>query len=87
MSSITIKNGRFADAQESRFQTAKHSQKCIAVPQEGRIVDDQESRTQVEKRSDMGSALLVGARFDIRNSFFKLQNVQIWTVPNCKGFY
>ena len=43
----------------------------------GRFVDDQESRILVEKRSDMGSALLVGGRFDFRNSFFRLQNVQI----------
>ena len=31
--------GGFHDAQESRFQTAKRSQMCIAVPQVGRFVD------------------------------------------------
>ena len=33
----------------------------------------------------MGSVVLVGGRFVIfRNYFFKLQNVQIKTVPSCK---
>ena len=54
MSSTILEEGRFANAQELRFQTAKRSQKCIAVPQVGRFVDDQESRILVEKRSDMG---------------------------------
>ena len=51
-----MQKGRFADAQESRFQTAKRSQMCITVTQVDRLFDAQESRTQFEKRSDMGIA-------------------------------
>ena len=36
----------------------------------------------------MGSAVLQGGRSaDFPNYYFKLQNVQIWTVSKCKGVY
>ena len=54
----------------------------------GRFADSQQSRFQSSKRSNMGSAVTEGVRIMIfTNSVFKLLNVQIRTVSNCKGVY
>ena len=48
----------------------------------------QGSRFQASKRSNMGSAVLLGGpSADFPNYYFKLQNVQIWTVSKCNGDY
>ena len=47
------------------------------------FTDAQERHFQPSKRSNMGSALLVGGRFDDIQEFpLKLQNVQLWNVTN-----
>ena len=84
MGSAVIKGIRFADSQELCFEAWKRSYNACSAHLCGQFSDSQKSRFQASKRTNMGSAHLVGGRFDFRNSFFKLQNVQIWTVPNCK---
>ena len=68
---------RNADAQESRIQSAKHSEKgpCTPRPQEGWFADAQESRIQVAKGSNIGSADMKGLRFpNAQESRFRTWN-------------
>ena len=58
MSSAILHEGRFVDAQETRFQTAYHSNICLAVMQWGRLATSQKSCFQAAKRSNMSSAIL-----------------------------
>ena len=56
MGSAILQEGRFNDAQESRFKAANRSNMGNAVLQEERLATAQESRFQAAKRSDMRSA-------------------------------
>ena len=52
------------------------------------FTDAQEWLFQPSKRSNMGSAFLVGCRFDYIQWFsLKLQNIQIWNVTNSNRVY
>ena len=51
------------------------------------FADAQESSFQAWARSYMGSVFLLGGRYaDVQELRFKLRNVQIYAVPNWKGF-
>ena len=83
-----MKELRFANTQESFFETWKRSYMGCSALLFCRILDSQESRFQASKRSNMGSAVLQGGRSaDFPNYVFKLQNVQIRYVYNCNEFY
>ena len=78
----------FADTQGSCFEDWKGSHMGFSALLCGRFADSQESRFQASKRSNICSAVLEVSRFaDFHELFFKLQNVQIWNVLNCKGVY
>ena len=57
--------GRFADSQESRFQTSKLSNMCSAVLESGRSADIHEFCFEDAKRSDMDCVELQGSLFVI----------------------
>ena len=78
----------FANTQESCFETWKRSYMGCSALLCCRFDVSQESRFQASKRSNMSSAVLQGdPSADFPNYYFKLQNVQIWTVSKCKGDY
>ena len=58
-----LEEGRFADDQEFRFQSANLSNTVIAVLQEGRLATSQKSRFQAAKRSNVSSTILQDVRF------------------------
>ena len=77
--------GWFAQAQESRIEAAKRSEKGSSVPQSGWIADSQESRFIAANCSYMGNASCKGVDYLLnRNLVFRLRMVQIWAVPSCK---
>ena len=61
-----------ADCQERCIVAEKCSQKSSTIMQDGRFVVAQESLFQASNRSYMGSAVLVGGRFDDIQEFFFL---------------
>ena len=83
-----MKGLRFANTQESCFETWKRSYMGCSTLLCCRFDVSQESCFHASKRSNMGSAVLHGVRSaDFPNYVFKLQNVQIWTASKCKGDY
>ena len=88
MFNYVMKGLRFADNKESFFEAWNRSHVGCSAQLFFRFADTQESRFQASKRSNMCSALLHGGgSADFPNYVYKLQNVQIWTVSNCKGVY
>ena len=80
-----MKGLRFANTQESCFETSKRSHMCCAALLCGRFGDIQELRFKPEKRSDMDSAELQGDLFpDCQEWYFQAAKVQIRAVPSCK---
>ena len=57
-----LQDGRFADAQKSRFQAAKRSNMSSTIQQEDRFADTQESCFHAAKRSNMSNSVLLGCR-------------------------
>ena len=85
MCSTVMKGLRFPNTQESCFEAWKHSYMGCSALLCVRFDDYQESHFQATKRSNIGSAVQLGCRSaDFPNYVFKLQNVQIWTVTDCK---
>ena len=88
MSSEVIKGLRFGDSQESYFEAWKRSHMDCSALLSCRFADSQESRFQFRKvqiwvvLSWKVTVLLI-----FTNSVLKLQNVEIWTVSKCKGFF
>ena len=62
MGRAKLHDGRFADAQKSSFQAAKHSNMSSTIQQEDRFADAQESRFHAAKRSNMSNGFLLGCR-------------------------
>ena len=74
MSSAILQEGRFDDAQESRFQVSNRSNTGNEVLQGGLLANSQESRFQSPIRSDRGRSI----RFlMLRNRVFRVRNVEL----------
>ena len=86
MSSGILQEGRFADAQESRFQAAKRLDMSSVILQEGRFADAQQSRFQDAK--DEIWAVLSSHEVDfliLRNGVFRLQKFRKWQGSPARG--
>ena len=75
MGSVVLQVCRFADAQQSCFQSAKRSNMGSRLKQGSRFPDAQESHIRGSKHSEMGCALLEREEFLMfRNRIFRLRN-------------
>ena len=88
MSSAVPQGDRTVDAQESRFQVAKHSDMGIAVMIGLRFADNQEWGLRLGNVHILVvPPCYVVDLLKFMNCVLNLRNVQIWAVPKSKGVY
>ncbi len=85
MGSAMLQDGRFADAQKSSFQAAKHSNMSSTIQQEDRFADTQD---RVLRLGNVHICVVppcyVVDLMILRILVFRLRKVQIWVVLSWK---